>query len=137
MVLIQKLDISTTDNGAYTEVLTLPLSNGANILIECVLLQDAAVTGTGVRYESTLTGTSSARQVMEYYSSATAQAICSGASSTLTCSPSSSSGTTVTPNRLYVYAVTSSTGIFTLNVKSETSNAVTVRAGSWCRSIET
>ena len=131
------LDISTTDNGAYTEVLTLPLSNGANILIECVLLQDAAVTGTGVRYESTLTGTSSARQVMEYYSSATAQAICSGASSTLTCSPSSSSGTTVTPNRLYVYAVTSSTGIFTLNVKSETSNAVTVRAGSWCRSIET
>ncbi|MBS3081735.1 hypothetical protein J4416_02215 [Candidatus Pacearchaeota archaeon] len=134
---ITLLDISTTDNGAYTEVLTLPLSNGFNILIECVLLQDAAVTGTGIHYESVLSGTFSQRQVMEYYSSASAQSSCSGTSSTLTCSPGSSSGNTLTPNRLYVYAVTSSVGTFTLSVKSETSNAVNVRAGSWCRSIET
>ncbi|MBS3083711.1 hypothetical protein J4423_02820 [Candidatus Pacearchaeota archaeon] len=130
-------DVSTTDNVNYVDVLTLPLVSGRDIMIECILLQDSAATGTGVHYDSVLTGTSSQRQVMEYYSSVTAQAICQGTTATLTCLPTSSSGTTVTPNRLYVYAITSSTGTFTLNVKSETSNAVSVKAGSWCRSIET
>jgi len=130
-------DISTSDNVNYVEVITLPLNSGFNIMIECILFQDSVATGTGVHYNSVLTGTLSQRQVMEYYSSTTAQAICQGTAATLTCLPTSSSGTTVTPNRLYVYAVTSSAGTFTLNVKSETSNAVSVKAGSWCRSIET
>ena len=131
-------DVSTSDNVNYVEVITLPLNSGFNLMIECNLLQDSVATGTGIQYTSVLTGTSSQRQVMEYYSSATAQAICSGTTATLTCSPSSSSGTTVAPNKLYVYGVTSSAGTFTLNVKTEASgNAVNVRAGSWCRIIET
>ncbi|MDP2947823.1 MAG: hypothetical protein Q8N88_06935, partial [Nanoarchaeota archaeon] len=131
-------DVATTESVNYVDVIALPLTSGATVNIECILLQDAAAATTGVQYQSVLTGTSSQRQVMEYYSSATAQAICQGTGTTLTCSPAASSGTTITPNRLYIYSIQSGSGTFTLSLRSEVSgSAANVRAGSWCRSIET
>ena len=130
-------DITTTDSINYVDFISLPLTSGAKANIECNLLQDAAAASIGIQYQSVLIGASNQRQVMEYYSSTTAQAICQGTGTILTCSAATSSGTTVTPARLYIYSIQSSSGTFTLSLRSETGGAVNVRAGSWCRSIET
>ena len=135
---VTNADVTTTDNVNYVDVIALPLTSGAKVNIECILLQDVAAAATGVQYQSVLTETSSQRQVMEYYSSATAQTICQGTGATLTCSATTSSGTTLTPTRLYIYSIQSGSGTFTLSLRSEVfGNAANVRAGSWCRSIET
>lgn len=134
---ITTYDQTQTSTSANVTILTLPLTAGKNISIECSLLVDSDAVGTGIQFNSTLLGTSSRRQVIEYYSSATAQAICQGANETLLCLASGSAGPITTPTRIYIYTTQSSNGFFILDLKSEISDkSVTVRAGSWCRSIE-
>jgi hypothetical protein len=130
-------DVSSSVITAYTNVMSLPLSNGKTTEIECTLLVDAAATTTGIQINTTITGTSSQRNIIEYYSSATAQAICQGTAALLTCAATASAGTTVTPTRIYMASTQSSAGTFTIGLKSEiNASAVTVRKGSWCRVME-
>ncbi|VVB82959.1 Concanavalin A-like lectin/glucanases superfamily protein [uncultured archaeon] len=133
---ITTYDRTQTSTSANITIIALPLAAGKNISIECNLLVDSAATGTGIQLNSTVFGTSSRRQVIEYYTSATAQAICQGTNENLQCLSSSSAGTITTPTRISIYTVQSSNGFFMLDLKSEISgSAVNVRAGSWCRSI--
>ena len=134
---ITTYDRIQTSTSANITILALPLTAGKNISIECNLLVDSAATNTGIQLNSTLLGTSSRRQVIEYYTSATAQAICQGANETLQCLASNSAGTITTPTRISIYTVQSSNGFFILDLKSKVlGSAVYARAGSWCRSIE-
>jgi hypothetical protein len=123
----------------YVSVMTLPLTNGKKVLIECMLYEWANATTTGVRLRTSVTGTSSQKHQVEYYTSAIAQALCQGAATTLACDATASSGTTVSPARVYVYTVQSSAGTFTLELRSELAGppiSVNITSGSWCRSIE-
>jgi hypothetical protein len=130
-------DITTNLSNQTTPIFLIPLSAGKSISIDCNLLVNSAATTTGIRLESNSSGTSSTTQVIEYYSSATAQAICSGIGENLTCAVTSSAGTKITPTRINVYTNQSNTGTYALKLRSEISgSAVNVRAGSWCRSIE-
>lgn len=131
-------DISTTGSTIYnTTILSLPLTAGKKVSIECNLLADSAATTTGIRLSSNVSSTSSVRQVIEYYTSATAQAICEGESQGLLCEGTGSAGTKTTPTRISIYTVQQNDSYFILDLKSEISgSAVNIRAGSWCRSLE-
>jgi len=134
---ITSSDITSNSTILVSNVISFPLTSGKRVSIECNLLTDSTNISTGIQFNSTVSGTSSNRQVIEYYSSTTAQAICSGTSSSLQCLANSSSGAITTPTRIYIYTNQSSSGNFILGLKSKTSGStVNVRAGSWCRSIE-
>jgi len=139
---ITNSDITTTNSADYnTTVLSLPITAGKKVSIECNLLVDSSATTTGIQLNSTVSGTSSRRQVIEYLSSAAQEKgtiICQNTNEQLLCDASYSTGTTTSSTKINIYTVQNTNGEFILKLKSEVSGSdVNVRAGSWCRSIET
>jgi hypothetical protein len=133
-------DVTYSTSG--TTYITMPklnlyLSNTGVSIIECMLFASAAATTTGVQLQVNVTGSSSQRMIIEYYSSTTALAICQGTTASLQCNAASSSGTVVTPVRIYAYTVRGGYGQFTVDLRSEVSgSSVNIHNGSWCRAIE-
>jgi hypothetical protein len=134
---LTRSDISTSSSSTYNvTILTLPLDSQKNISIECNLLVNSTAATTGVQLNSEFSSGNSIRQVIEYYNSSTMQAICQGTSTSLNCS-ATAGATIITPTRIYAYTSQQSSGTYTLRLKSEVAGSgVSVRAGSWCRSVE-
>lgn len=129
-------DIIASNNEGVI-ILTLPLTSGKNISIECNLLVDSESITTGIQLNSTLFGTSSRRQLIEHYDPINSPNVCSSSSESLICAPLISAGETTTSSKINIYSVQSNAGVYELKLMSSVSGSnVYVRAGSWCRSIE-
>lgn len=119
-------------NSENLNILSLPLTSGKKISIECNLFTETNK-GAKIQLISALSGTSSRRQVIEYPKSAAEHSTCSGTDEILQCSDFNNQGIT----KISLYTSQSSSGNFILDLKSKNSGkSVYVRAGSWCRSVE-
>jgi ribosomal protein S6E (S10) len=133
---------ATNITAAYQAMpnLTLNLASSGVSNIECNLLNLANATATGVQLNVTITGSTSLTTFIEYFTSDTAKAICSGTTQSVTCASASSAGTTITNTRILANSIRSGAGTFTIELKTEAAGPlgfVNITAGSWCRAVET
>jgi hypothetical protein len=131
----------TSMNTTYTTIpnLTLNLASSGISIIECMLMVWTNATTTGLQLNTVVTGTSSTKTSIEYYSSATTLAICSGVTATTACAATAGGGTIITPIRLYTETLRSEAGTFIVQFRSELVGAVprvNITQGSWCRAVE-
>lgn len=120
--------------------LTLNLASSGFSVIECELPVWANATTTGVQINASFNGGSASQNhMMEYYSTAVAQAICSGITASVSCGATASGGVILTPYRIHSSSRRNGAGTFTLSLRSELAgnkDAVNVTSGSWCRAVE-
>jgi len=125
-----------TSNSANINILSLPLNAGKTVSIECTLFIDSDK-NSEIQLNSAVSGTSSRRQIIEYYNHEKSQSVCSGTNENLQCFISDSEKIISSPTRISIYTVQSTNGFFKLDLKNKKfGKEVYVRAGSWCRSIE-
>jgi len=131
-------NIATTSNTTYTKVMTLPLTSGKMVNIECEFLSNTTSATAGFAYNLTVSGTSSRTFSMlayrtaitpQHYQATTAQALLF---------TNTSVATNITQTKIHIYTVQSGTGKLIVKVKKSKGAGATVsiKVGSWCRSIE-
>lgn len=131
--------INTISNTTtWNDTLTLTLTGGKYIEIECVLFSWANATATGIQLWTNMTGQTKGTTMIRYPTSATALAICSEINNTV-CAGATSAGPVIVPTEIYSYINQSTNGVYKVYLKTEVAGPkgfVNLTAGSWCRSIE-
>jgi hypothetical protein len=127
----------TADNNLSNYItatdLTIPLDVGINF-IDCYLNVQAINTTTGVQLRVNTSGSGTQRVVVKYFTSISSVTLVESTIPTSAVTAVASAGTQTSPTYISVYANKTTTGLFTVELKSSKNFGPTyILSGSYCR----